>query len=88
MRTDVRTRKTTPKQKPAESKTATSKGAGYVSAKANSHSEIGAEERTRMIALNAYLRAEGRGFEGGDPVRDWLDAESEVDTMLAGSGVF
>jgi len=41
-------------------------------------------ERHRLIATAAYLRAEQRGFVGGDPVADWLAAEAEVDQMLAG----
>jgi hypothetical protein len=32
-----------------------------------------------MIADAAYFRAEQRGFQGGDPLRDWLQAEAEVD---------
>ena len=35
-----------------------------------------------MIAEAAYLRAEKRGFTGGDPVRDWMEAEREVDAHL------
>ena len=38
--------------------------------------------RDEMIALAAYLRAEARGFEGGNPVEDWLAAEAEVDARL------
>lgn len=41
------------------------------------------DERTRLIAETAYLRAERRGFMGGDPVVDWLEAEEEVDSALA-----
>lgn len=37
------------------------------------------EARYRLIAEIAFLKAEKRGFEGGDPVRDWLEAEKEVD---------
>ena len=40
------------------------------------------EERYRMIAENAYHRAEKRGFIGGDPLNDWLLAELEVDRQL------
>lgn len=43
----------------------------------------GEESRRQMIALAAYLRAERRGFECGDPVSDWLEAEAEVDSALA-----
>ena len=39
-------------------------------------------ERHRMIAEIAFLRAERRGFKGGDPVKDWLEAEQEVDSSL------
>ena len=42
----------------------------------------GFEERTRMIAEAAYYRAESRGFTGGDPLQDWLDAEAEIDRIL------
>jgi hypothetical protein len=35
-----------------------------------------------MIAKAAYFRAEGRGFQAGDRVRDWLEAQAEVDAVL------
>ncbi len=34
--------------------------------------------RQEMIAVAAYYRAEHRGFRGGDPVADWLEAEAEM----------
>lgn len=37
-----------------------------------------AEERRAKIAEAAYFRAERRGFVGGDPVEDWLEAEKET----------
>jgi hypothetical protein len=40
------------------------------------------DERQRMIAEVAYLRAESRGFTGGDPAQDWVEAEIEVDRLL------
>ena len=43
---------------------------------------IDAEARQRLIAETAYLIAERRGFSGGSPQQDWLDAEKEVDNML------
>lgn len=46
--------------------------------------KISAELRHRMIAEAAFLRAEKRGFHGGDSVRDWLEAEKLVDKALAG----
>jgi predicted nuclease with TOPRIM domain len=39
-------------------------------------------EREQRIAEGAYFRAERRGFVGGDPVADWMDAEQEVDAEL------
>ena len=44
--------------------------------------ELSPEERRRLIAEAAYHRAERRGFRGGDPVLDWLDAEAEIDAMF------
>lgn len=38
--------------------------------------------RRQMIAEAAYFRAEQRGFSGGDPVSDWLEAEEEIDAGL------
>jgi len=43
-----------------------------------------AKARHQRIAERAYLRAERRGFAGGDPVADWIDAEREVDAELDG----
>jgi hypothetical protein len=36
-----------------------------------------------MIEQAAYFRAEKRGFQGGDPVTDWLLAESQIDALLS-----
>ena len=49
-------------------------------------SATGGEQRQRMIEEAAYYRAQRRGFVGGDPVADWLEAEAEVDQMLAQTG--
>lgn len=40
------------------------------------------EDRQEMIAIAAYYRAERRGFDGGDPMLDWLEAEAEIDSMV------
>jgi len=42
-----------------------------------------AEQRRALIAECAYLRAEQRGFQDGDPVSDWLESEREVDSLLS-----
>ena len=44
---------------------------------------ISAEERYRLIAEAAYYRAEKRGFQGGDPAQDWIQAEKEVDAKFS-----
>lgn len=46
--------------------------------------KVTTEERERMIAEAAYYLAEGRGFQGGDHIQDWLEAESEIDHRLMG----
>jgi len=43
---------------------------------------ISAEERMRLISEAAYYKAEARGFCGGNPEGDWLEAEAEIDAML------
>jgi hypothetical protein len=45
-------------------------------------SEPALEDRERMIQEGAYYKAEQRGFEGGSPEQDWLEAEREVDALL------
>lgn len=40
------------------------------------------EERQRMIAERAYELAQARGFRNGNPVEDWLTAESEIDAAI------
>lgn len=47
-----------------------------------SQQKISAGQRQQMIAEAAYFRAERRGFDGGDAVRDWCEAETEVDARL------
>ena len=43
---------------------------------------IDTEQRQRLIADEAYLIAERRGFQGGDPSQDWAEAEKLVDYRL------
>ncbi|RPI64446.1 MAG: DUF2934 domain-containing protein [Lysobacterales bacterium] len=45
------------------------------------------EERRRMIAETAYFLAQERGFMGGDPVSDWIEAERRVDRQLSALAV-
>ena len=45
-------------------------------------SSIDAEHRQRLIAEEAYLIAERRGFQGGDTAEDWARAEKLVNHRL------
>jgi hypothetical protein len=45
--------------------------------------QVTAEERHEMICVAAYYRAERRAFAPGGERRDWLEAEREIDRMLA-----
>jgi hypothetical protein len=48
---------------------------------------IDAEHRQRLIAEAAYLIAEQRGFQGGDPAQDWARAEQQVNEHLMQEGM-
>ena len=38
------------------------------------------DERYHLIAETAYFIAEQRGFKGGNPVDDWLQAEAKIES--------
>jgi hypothetical protein len=96
-KTSASKKTSTSKKKPTSKQTATSKkstdkaetktaGAPIqrkARGKMSSATPISHDERRRLIAEAAYLRAEARGFEGGDPTVDWLEAEHEVDARTA-----
>lgn len=44
--------------------------------------KVSREQRLQMIAEAAYFRAEERGFHGGDPAADWIEAEADVDARI------
>jgi hypothetical protein len=50
---------------------------------ANGPGLITLDDRRRMIADAAYYRAQHRSFISGYELRDWLDAEAEIDDALA-----
>lgn len=39
------------------------------------------DERYHLIAEAAYFIAEQRGFQGGDALNDWLQAEAKVKSL-------
>jgi len=45
---------------------------------------ISREERSAMIAVHAYFKAESIGFPGGSDMERWLEAEREIDAILKG----
>jgi hypothetical protein len=45
---------------------------------------IAPEERWRMIAIAAYHKAEKRGFTPGNELKDWAEAEKEIDKLILG----
>jgi len=65
------------------SRKAPAKKTAATRAQVDTKSAVTAEERQKMIAEAAYLRAESRGFAGGDPAADWLAAEAEIDQILS-----
>jgi hypothetical protein len=62
-------------------------GSGNESGNLPAHgTSIDAEQRQRLIAEAAYLIAEQRGFQGGDPAQDWATAEKQVNHRLMQEG--
>ena len=83
-KTDVRAAGSAGKSKPAAA--AAGKIAARPARNSMSASQIRAtangEDRYEMIAIAAYYRAERRGFNGGDAMQDWLEAEAEIDAAV------
>lgn len=53
------------------------------SSKRTGQVNLSPELREEMIREAAYYRAEKRGFQGGDPLADWLSSEEEVNNALS-----
>ena len=67
--------------KPAVKKQATARSAA---AKNGAKSIVlSDEQRYRMVAEAAYYRAEKNQFKS-DPLRDWIDAENDINALLNG----
>jgi len=83
--TEVKGRSATTKKSPVRkatvAKTTKSKSTGK-STKASP--KLSAEQREQMIRDAAYFRAMSRGFAGGNPEQDWLEAEAEIDLLAGG----
>jgi len=76
--------KATPKAAP---KTAAKAAPKAKAAKAGSRSgtsvSVPPEQRRNYIEMAAYYIAERRGFAPGNPLEDWVQAEAEIDRLLA-----
>ena len=80
-------RKSSAKKAPSKSRTskpAAKKPSSKKKPSAKSEPALGVtpEERQHMIAIAAYVRAEKRGFVGGNAGDDWVQAEAEIDALL------
>ncbi|MBS1136334.1 MAG: hypothetical protein H6R11_288 [Proteobacteria bacterium] len=64
----------------APRKSVTAPGAGTGNA-----IQVTPEERQRYVSEAAFFIAERRGFSGGCELEDWLQAEAQIDQLLAGS---
>ena len=71
-------KKTTAKKRTTTGKAATIK----MTTENTTAGEISPDKRHNMIAEEAYLRAEQRGFVGDHEIDDWLQAEAEVDALF------
>jgi hypothetical protein len=65
-------------------------GYGYGGAIASALGErkkiaVSAEDRYHMIAIEAYYRAKRQNFDPRYVVQQWIEAQAEVDRMLAGN---
>lgn len=44
---------------------------------------VSVEQRRNYVEVAAYHIAERRGFAPGDPLADWIQAEAEIDRLIA-----
>jgi len=72
----------TSKAAPAKTTTKAATKTTATSRKKKQPSIITSEERHQMIAEAAYLIAEKRGFQGGTPEQDWLEAAAKIDSRI------
>ncbi len=52
---------------------------------ASQASDAAAIPREQLISEAAYYKAEQRGFQPGNEMADWFDAEADVERMLGNS---
>ena len=58
-------------------------GAKAVRPRAKKPANVSAEQRRNYVEVAAFYIAERRGFAAGDPLQDWVQAETEIDRLIA-----
>ena len=79
--TSVAKTKAVPKAAPKSAPKAAA--AKPVRSRAKKPAGIPLEQRRNYIEIAAYHIAERRGFAPGNPLEDWIQAEAEIDRLLA-----
>jgi len=74
--------KKTTRRKSAAAAKLTEGGATSVLESEPPASAVDPEMRRRLVAAEAYFRAERRGFAAGHELEDWVAAEAVVDSQL------
>ena len=74
-----------PKMAPKAAPKSAPKSAGTKSpsTRAKKTTGVPAEQRRNYVEMAAYYIAERRGFAPGTPLEDWVQAEAEIDRLLA-----
>ena len=67
----------------AKPKTVKPKSAATKVVRTKAKKPVPAEQRRHYIEVAAYHIAERRGFAPGDTLQDWIQAEAEIDRLLA-----
>jgi hypothetical protein len=70
-------------EKPVDRPEAVKAVPGKARERESSNSLITPEERHRIIAQAAFVKAQRRHFRDGNADDDWFEAEAEVEAMLA-----
>ena len=48
----------------------------------NKQNVVNGADRNEMIAMAAYYLSESRGFNNGNAMQDWLEAEAQINNTL------
>lgn len=71
------------KPKPASKPAVAAAAAKPARSRARKPAAIPSDQRRHYIEVAAYHIAERRGFAAGNPLDDWMQAEAEIDRLLA-----